>query len=340
MSSPVCDNEKKELRIYFMHKKLLIIHQGAVGDIVSIFPALIRLKEKFRQIDIICKKSVGELTVFLQLTDKYYSVETALFSSLFSGGADHRIVDILLSYDELILFSYSRDLENIISRIAGRKIFRTDPRPDAFVEIHILDHILAGLAQNGLIPDAAKPEVNCFTRIPDIKEYGCWDGKRILIHPGSGSKRKNWGLNGFIEVFEKIESIGINPEMIAGPAEESIARSMSENLPAGTGIHRLERLPDLAKLLARSGGFIGNDSGISHLAAFLGIPTVVIFGPSSPARWKPFGPLVEVLRPETDCDPCFETEKSNCADMKCLELTTPEMVVKSLLKIKKKMAEL
>jgi ADP-heptose:LPS heptosyltransferase len=316
-----------------MQKKLLIVHQGAIGDIVSIFPAIIRLKEKFRLVDIICKKSVGELSVFLKLTDRCYTVETALFSSLFSGAADYRIADIFQSYDEVMLFSYSLELEDTISRIAGRKIFRTDPRPEAFVEIHILDHILERLFQNGLAPDAARPEANFFKQMTDQMEDSCRNRDRILIHPGSGSKRKNWGLNGFIEVFEKIKSIGMNPGIIAGPAEENIELTMSKRLPAGFEIHRLESLPELAKLFVQSGGFIGNDSGISHLAAFLGIPTVVIFGPSDPKRWKPFGRSVTVIRPATDCSPCFEIEKSNCAEAKCLELTTPEMVVEAFMKI-------
>jgi len=90
------------------------------------------------------------------------------------------------------------------------------------------------------------------------------------------------------------------------------------------------------RILKQSGGFIGNDSGISHLAGFLGIPAVVIFGPSNPKRWKPFGRSFEVLRPETDCTPCFETGKMDCKEMKCLEETTPDMVISALFKIYRK----
>ena len=89
-------------------------------------------------------------------------------------------------------------------------------------------------------------------------------------------------------------------------------------------------------MLKESEGFIGNDSGISHLAAFTGVPTVVIFGPSSPKRWKPFGRSVEAVRPETDCSPCFETGKADCREMKCLEGTTPDMVINALFKIYRK----
>ncbi len=323
-----------------MQEKLLIIHQGALGDIVSIFPAIVRLKEKFCRIDAICKKSIGELASSLKITDKFYPVEAAFFSSVFSGKADPRTVDIFRSYDEIILFSYSQDLERIISGMVNRKIYRIHPRPDASLEIHILNHVLDHLAENGLIRnvnwDSARPGNDYFTLLPEQKETPppC-DRLKILIHPGSGSKRKNWGSSNFIKIFEKIESLGMNPEIILGPAEHNLSGIFVRSLPAGSKIHMLTDLLNLMTMLKQSGGFIGNDSGISHLAAFTGIPTVVIFGPSSPKRWKPFGRSVEVLRSEIDCSPCFETGKPDCKEMKCLEGITPEMVINAFLKIKR-----
>jgi len=325
-----------------MQEKLLIIHQGAIGDIVSIFPAIIRLKEKFRRIDAICKKSIGELASSLQLTDKYYPVEAAFFSSVFSGKADPRTVDIFRSYEEIVLFSYSQELENIIGRMVNRKIFRIDPRPDSSLEIHILNHVLDRLAENGLIRYAGRdadryakwPETDYFTRLRKQKVANSFDnGKKILIHPGAGSIRKNWPVSNFMETFKGLRIAGMNPEIILGPSETDFYESAARCLPAGSKIHMLTDLSDLMTILTESGGFIGNDSGISHLAAFTGMPTVVIFGPSSPKRWKPFGRSVEVLRPETDCKPCFETGKADCKERKCLEQTTPDMVVGALLRI-------
>jgi len=323
-----------------MQEKLLIIHQGAIGDIVSIFPAIIRLKEKFCQIDAICKKSIGELAYSLKLTDKFYPVEAAFFSSVFSGKTDPRTVDIFRSYDEIILFSYSQELESIISGMVNRKIYRIHPRPDASLEIHILNHVLDRLAENGLIRntngDAAWPENDYFTQLREQKEETTpCDRLKILIHPGSGSARKNWEPSNFIKIFKKIKSLGMNPEIILGPAEHNLSEIFVRSLPAGSKVHMLLDLGDLVTILSLSGGFIGNDSGISHLSAFTGIPTVVIFGPSSPKRWKPFGRSVEVLRSETDCSPCFETGKSDCKEMKCFEGITPEMVINAFFKIKR-----
>lgn len=318
-----------------MQEKLLIIHQGALGDIVSIFPAIIRLKEKFCRIDIICKKSIGELAYYLKLTDKYYPVEAAFFSSMFSEKVDPVAAEILRSCDIILLFSYSQELASAISRIVNKKIYSIHPRPEGSFEIHILNHVLARLAENGLIYDTFWPETDYFARLSEQKDaIRFCESLKILIHPGSGSPRKNWGSFNFIKVFKKIKYLGMNPEIIIGPAEQNLSEIFAGSLQAGSKIHILTDLLDLIKILKQSEGFIGNDSGISHLAAFTGISTVVIFGPSSPKRWKPFGRSVEAIRPETDCSPCFETGKSDCKDMKCLEGITPEMVIDTFLKIK------
>jgi len=319
-----------------MQEKLLIIHQGALGDIVSIFPAIVRLKEKFCRIDAIFKKSIGELASFLKLIERFYPVEAAFFSSVFSGKPDHRTLDIFRSYDEIILFSFSQELESIVSGMVNRKLYRVHPRPDASLEIHILNHVLDRLAENGLIYDSAWPENDYFMRLLEQKEVKpSYNNLNILIHPGSGSARKNWNSFNFIKLFKEIRSLGMNPEIILGPAEQNLSGIFVRSLPAESKVHMLLDLCDLVTILSLSGGFIGNDSGISHLAAFTGMPTVVIFGPSNPKRWKPFGRSVEVLRSETDCSPCFETGKSDCKEMKCLERITPEMVINAFLKIKR-----
>lgn len=310
-----------------MKEKLLIINQGAIGDIISLFPAIIRLREKFSRIDAICKKSLGELACSFKLISKAYPIEAAFFSSMFSEKVDAVAAEIINSYDEILLFSYSQELERGIGGIVQRKIHRIPPRPGAHLDIHILNHILSRLAESRLIDDPAPPENDYFARLTEHEET------KIILHPGSGSMRKNWPVSNFIATFKILRAAGMHPEIILGPAEQSLSEIFAKNLPAGSRIYMLSDLFDLIRILKQSGGFIGNDSGISHLAAFMGIPTVVIFGPSDPKRWKPFGRSVEIIRPETDCSPCFETGKPDCKEMKCLEGTTPEMVIGIFLKI-------
>jgi heptosyltransferase III len=106
----------------------------------------------------------------------------------------------------------------------------------------------------------------------------------IVIHPFSGSPRKNWPLASFEEVARRSP---LPVEWTAGP-DEALDRAT-----------RFENLFDLARWLAGAALYIGNDSGITHLAAAVGIPVIALFGPTSPDIWAPRGPNVTVLRDAT-----------------------------------------
>ena len=133
-------------------------------------------------------------------------------------------------------------------------------------------------------------------------------------------------MTNFLEVEAMLNSDGLKPEFIVGPAEEDLVAGLQ--LPYRT-VHALSDLLDLMRLLSSAGGYIGNDSGPSHLAAFLGLPAIVIFGPADPKRWAPVGRNVEMVRPKMACHPCFERGEANCEDLKCLTETTPQQVIRS-----------
>ena len=102
----------------------------------------------------------------------------------------------------------------------------------------------------------------------------------IVIHPFSGSARKNWPLSSYEELARYLR---YPVEWTAGP-EEALAGAM-----------RFANLADLAMWLRGARLYIGNDSGITHLAAALGVRTLALFGPSSPETWAPRGENVMVL---------------------------------------------
>jgi heptosyltransferase III len=98
-----------------------------------------------------------------------------------------------------------------------------------------------------------------------------------VIHPFASSPKKRWPLKKFQEVARRLK---MPVRWCAGP-EEELADAV-----------RIDNLYELACWLARARVYIGNDSGISHLAAAAGTPTIVLFGPTDPAVWAPSGSRV------------------------------------------------
>jgi ADP-heptose:LPS heptosyltransferase len=208
---------------------------------------------------------------------------------------------------------------------------RLPPQPPAERPIHITTYALENLVREGLLGKSVAAVTDSCTSIhpPENKEPPA-DRKKILIHPGSGSIRKRWPIPQFKQIESVLKSKHLKPEFVLGPAELDLANQLAHR---DRTLHVCRDLLHLADLYQSAGGYVGNDSGASHLAAFMGLPTVVIFGPTDPVRWKPNGPSVEIVRPELACLPCFEIDASNCPEPKCLDDTIPQAVIEAFYRI-------
>jgi heptosyltransferase III len=142
-----------------------------------------------------------------------------------------------------------------------------DALPEPGAKIHAADFFLRQTGGEGV----AVPRIEC--------EAGP-RGDLAVIHPFSGSARKNWPLNRFRELAARL---ALPVRWCAGPAE------------AMENAVRFENLYDLACWIASARVYIGNDSGITHLAAAVGTPVVAIFGPTDPVVWAPRGERASVV---------------------------------------------
>ena len=155
-------------------------------------------------------------------------------------------------------------------------------------------------------------------------------GKSLLaIHPGSGSPHKNWPLERFLETAEILWSRNlVQPVFLTGPVERdtgslSIASIRTRDFPLISDLS----LPVLAGVLSQCMGYLGNDSGVSHLAADLGLPTTVLFGPTDPFLWGPKGNTVKIIFPSVPCAPCTHETMRSCTTKECLtDLTVPKVL--------------
>ncbi|MFQ6035962.1 MAG: glycosyltransferase family 9 protein [Sedimentisphaerales bacterium] len=120
--------------------------------------------------------------------------------------------------------------------------------------------------------------------------------KLVVIQPGSGGLNKCWHLDNFLAVAKEIILEGIEVIFLLGPAE--LDRFSSETImdinSVAICLTNLS-LTRVLQLLSCADGFVGNDSGITHLAAGLGVKTLAVFGPTNPAVYRPVGPAVTVF---------------------------------------------
>jgi ADP-heptose:LPS heptosyltransferase len=114
----------------------------------------------------------------------------------------------------------------------------------------------------------------------------------LAVHPGSGSRTKNWPFDRFVEAARRL-SAGRPWLLLLGPAEQALVP------PPDAVVARDVPLRRLGATLARAGLFVGNDSGASHLAAACGTRTLALFGPTDPAQWAPVGRQASVVRAAT-----------------------------------------
>ncbi|HYB90885.1 MAG TPA: glycosyltransferase family 9 protein [Candidatus Binataceae bacterium] len=129
-----------------------------------------------------------------------------------------------------------------------------------------------------------------------LREAQAQPGRYVLIFPGSGSPAKSWPAENFARLADAIAPVQ-SALVVLGPAEEEIAQAF-----AGRRAHVLteRELGAVAALARMAAAFVGNDSGVSHLAAAAGARGVVMFGPTDPARWRPIGAVTVIRREPID----------------------------------------
>jgi lipopolysaccharide heptosyltransferase II len=139
-----------------------------------------------------------------------------------------------------------------------------------------------------------------------------------VIHPTAAFATKQWAMEKFARVAEELTSRGLTPIVIVSQKESATIDLLKRESSARVfGLDNLS-LPEVTALASRARLFVGNDSGIAHIAAAAGAPCVVIFGSSNVAHWRPWTMRrSEVVREELPCQPCHgyfcaEFEKPEC----------------------------
>ena len=317
-------------RMLMSDRRALVLFPGALGDFVCFLPALECLADR-TSIDLLARTEFSEL---VPARVKVGSLERFEIRHLFvsGGGSDEKVRSFFRTFGCTYSWMGSRDLvfqQELQQASQGRlRMFQFHPRDS---QLHQADYYLSCLQDSSA---RGMPHIDL---IPDAKQWAevYWaknflNSKPVLaIAPGSGAREKNWPLISFEAIARWWrERVNGNVIVILGPVEEE--RGGYESLcNHGLAIRGIT-LGRLAAMIARCNLYIGNDSGISHIAAALGVPTAAIFGPSSVNQWAPRGTNVLVLTHEVPCSPCNVSTMKNCRHRDCLAALTPAEVVGQL----------
>jgi ADP-heptose:LPS heptosyltransferase len=241
----------------------LIIRPGAIGDFIVSIPAMESLRED--HLEVWARTPNVTLARFAH---RARSIEGTGLDLLGVADPPERLIEELRGFDDIVSwYGANRDEFRALVESLGLP-FRFFPAlPSTECGTHAVDFYCE---QVGAIPAAPHIAVSSCRRVA---------ASPVVIHPFSGSPRKNWPLERFRELAARLEHV----EWCAGP-EDDFACAV--------------RIDDLYKLgcwLAGARVYIGNDSGIAHLAAAVGTPVVALFGPTDPRVWAPPGSNVRVI---------------------------------------------
>ena len=193
----------------------------------------------------------------------------------------------------------------------AQTILRRDPRDP----VHTAEHHASAMFYLG-VPAAEVPRaVLPAEPRPSEKPYA-------VFHVTAAYFTKQWPADHFRETAEFVrDQCGLEPVILAGPGEEAIFEPF-------TGFRCAGGLPldELKSLLAGAGLFVGNDSGPAHIAAAFGVPSVVIFGSSNSAVWRPWRTPSAVVETAWDCKPCPGDRCYTYEEPRCILSVTTSQV--------------
>ena len=146
-------------------------------------------------------------------------------------------------------------------------------------------------------------------RVP-VEEIAAWRDKNnlssargpiVAFCPGAVGKGKAWPAAHYAQLARDLGKDGASIWVLGGPSEKSLAAEIGE---AGDHVRDLtgHDLRNAIIALAAADATVTNDSGLMHVAAAIGTPTIAIFGPTSPWHWKPLNPVAAILEPPTDTE--------------------------------------
>lgn len=277
-------------------ERALVIRGGALGDFLLTLPVLDSLREAFPRahLEVLAYPGIAALAAAGGKIDAARSIEYGPLAGFFTQGAvlDTSLCGYFAGFD--LVVSYLYDPDGIFSsnlRAAGVRSLVEGPSRPA-LSSHAIDQLAAPLAHLG-IPLVRRAVTIEFQGVHKAEE------PLVVIHPGSGSKSKNWPATSWRQLAGRIlqELPQARLAVVGGEADTRELAELRQSPDRERMVfHESLPLPELARHLSVAGLYLGHDTGVSHLAAVAGPPCLLLFGPTDPGVWAPPHAHVQMLR--------------------------------------------
>ncbi len=275
--------------------RVTIVRAGGLGDTILVLPALQLLRKRLpdAELTLVGSAWAERLRPLVGFPVRLVRFDSAALTPLFGADPASDPSGVFAGADLAIV--YTSDPDDALVRNARRLCvgpvvaWPVDPPPG----VHAAAHFAAAVAQDAEapFPDLRVPG-ELRARARELLDGAVGGGVRpVAVHPGSGGRRKCWPPEDFSRL---LQALGRPAVILRGPADDAACdalRTLSP-VPQLTGLE----VAEAGAVLAECALYVGNDSGPTHLAAGLGVPTVAVFGPTEPALWRPLGPRVRVVR--------------------------------------------
>jgi ADP-heptose:LPS heptosyltransferase len=294
-----------------VEKSILVIRAGALGDCLLMLPTLCALRRHFprARIDVMGYPQRWEWVLGRGLVDAVHPIERPGMHLLFCQGPEvpASLKSFLGAYD--VILSYRPDPAGVFAhslRALGAGLVLSQPPfpPPSAAKIHVADFALHLVGRLGVPPSPTPArlsltEAELALALPFFTTHHVDPSKHaiVVMHPGSGSASKRWPVENFATLIEALAAQPrVRTVIVTGYAEADVAARLRSLIHLAEPLIA-ENWPMIptAALIAQATVFVGHDSGLTHLAAALGRPTVAIFGPTDPEIWGPRGEHVTVV---------------------------------------------
>jgi heptosyltransferase-2 len=275
--------------------KILVIRGGAIGDFILTLPVLAALRMQLPQarLEVLGYPHVARLALAGGLADEVRAIEARPLSAFFAraGELAPEWQEYFAGFAVIVSYLYDPDsfFQSNVARCTKAQFIAGPHRPDDAAGLHATEVFLKPLERLAVFGADATPKLSLNTQLPPLNQFA--------LHPGSGSERKNWPEAKWAELLAGlVRSTDATLLLVGGEAEEDRLERLARCLPPDrVMLARNLPLTELAQRMAKCRAFVGHDSGITHLAAALGLKGLVLWGETARAVWRPRSERMKVL---------------------------------------------